>query len=279
MTAVQSPSEVLNRPDTSPGLDLLVAQILRSGEFTPDTLYGESETVVLPVSGVMNAGSDWHSTAAAHFFLARRDMHRAGATVEQPMVLPGFGVVGNLEAGYRQFEDDVYSTLGRHGLNTQPILVGHSLGGLYPARFIATHGIGQAITLGTPHGKMRNIRLPQALRHFEPYSHRCDEIAEFSADTHELLAAYPKRAEKLVTVGSTVDQIVPLAASLPADMTNPSQVVLTQLGMKPKRLHAAEKITVPGVEHITMITRKKVRQYLGRKVAEFSAANSSPHLV
>lgn len=230
--------------------------------------------VAIPVAGVLNEGHGRFSTAAVHHHLLRRALRGAGFRVEFPVVQPLLGVVGNMERGYHRFENYVDQVREHHGEGTRAVLIGHSFGGLYPLRYYLEHGaengIDGVITLGSPHGDMRHLHgVPSALRRYEPYTHRCDEIAEFSAETFSKLPD-PATGYGIVFAGAAFDQIVPLRASVPR-VEGPRQVVFTQFGNRPRGYRSADVIPAFGIEHNGLLVHPAAQRFVVQSAIEMAS--------
>jgi hypothetical protein len=232
----------------------------RGGEYGGRAL--EAPKVVVPVAGAFNFGP----SGALHFKELRDTLEEAGIPVTKTIIPRALGLIGCMDSLYEKFNEDLENVLYEHGTLAEPIFVAHSLGGLPSLRSHALNGSAGVLTLGSPHGHMRDIPLlPKALRRFEPYSRRCEEFEEFSQETIDILMDND-RTENVIFAGSTIDEIVPVSASVPA--IEGIRRVLIGPRRIPRGFEDVQHIPAGLVEHGRLLTHETATDFIVRNVVQ-----------
>ncbi len=116
----------------------------------------KTETLVVPVAGILNVEAGEHSTAELHFSRLSRKMEKTlGIAVARPIVPVGLGVLQSSKAIYEHFAKEVDARVQAND-QARVLFLGHSLGGLLCREFLArnysrTERYIGAVTLGSPH--------------------------------------------------------------------------------------------------------------------------------
>jgi hypothetical protein len=223
----------------------------------------EAPTVVVPVAGAFNFGP----SGAMHFKGLRHAIEEQGIPVTRTIVPRALGLIGCMDSLYQKFNEDVENALHEHGPFAQPLYVAHSLGGLPALRSHALSGSAGILTLGSPHGHMRDVPLlPKPLRKFEPYSRRCEDFEEFSQETMDILLQDDDRTENVIFAGSTIDEIVPVTASVPA-VTGVRRVLMGPRRI-PRGFEDVEHIPTGLVEHARLLTHRAATDFIVNNVVQ-----------
>jgi hypothetical protein len=229
--------------------------------------HAEPDLVVFPVAGIFET----RLLAKAHFKLMQKWLSRPGVMVEPAYAHRGLGIVGSVKNSAREFQEFMDHRLSQYGSGMPYMILPHSYGTLpaldYHARNGAKRPGSSVVAMGGPLGDMRHLPfIPPIIKAIDPYTNRCNEFAEFVEERTELLTANGLN-DTFTATGSTIDESVPLQASVPLG-TDYQKVVFSQFGRVPHGYDGIRTLAAPLMEHMDMPMHPSMLRYLGSRVTE-----------